>query len=227
MNLLIKFFSIFLLIIFIRAVYILPIWKRPTQMKTKRQKYKIPISILSVIGSGGHTAEMLKLLDGLLQKDRTRYYQVNFIVAKTDKNSKIKIEKFIQNIRENPTSLIQKNQFKIFEIPRSREVGQSFISCILPTIRAFFSSLFVLFKTKPKLLLVNGPGTCVPVSICAFFIRVLFLNKTDIIYVESVARVKSLSLSGLILYIIADRFLVQWTELYQKYSKSEYIGRLF
>lgn len=52
------------------------------------------------------------------------------------------------------------------------------------------------------------------------------MAKTRTIYVESFARVKSLSLSGRILYPVVDRFLVQWPLLKEKYSRAEFKGVL-
>jgi len=46
------------------------------------------------------------------------------------------------------------------------------------------------------------------------------------IYVESFARVKSLSLSGKILYWLVDRFIVQWPGLSERYKRAEYHGIL-
>ena len=39
------------------------------------------------------------------------------------------------------------------------------------------------------------------------------LPKPEIIYIESFARVSSLSVSGCIIKFFADRFIVQWPEL--------------
>ena len=41
---------------------------------------------------------------------------------------------------------------------------------------------------------------------------------------ESIARVKSLSLSGKLLYPIADKFMVQWPDLLSKYPRAKYVG---
>lgn len=51
----------------------------------------------------------------------------------------------------------------------------------------------------------------------------------QIVYIESIARVKSLSLSGNILYHlrIADLFLVQWPVLQEIYPWSKHCGRLY
>eukprot|EP01031_Cornospumella_fuschlensis_P032110 gene32109-38831_t len=47
-----------------------------------------------------------------------------------------------------------------------------------------------------------------------------------ILYVESFCRVQHLSLTGKLLYPIADRFIVQWEDLAEKYSRAEYLGDL-
>jgi beta-1,4-N-acetylglucosaminyltransferase len=46
------------------------------------------------------------------------------------------------------------------------------------------------------------------------------------IYVESIARVESLSLSGKLLRPIVDHFVVQWKPLKERYPKAEYYGLL-
>ena len=43
---------------------------------------------------------------------------------------------------------------------------------------------------------------------------------------ESIARVRTLSLSGRLLLHVADHFLVQWPQLTQRYPKARFIGRL-
>lgn len=54
------------------------------------------------------------------------------------------------------------------------------------------------------------------------------MKRISIVYVESFARVYSLSLTGkLMLKLrIADRMLVQWPELHAKYPETEYLGLL-
>lgn len=66
-------------------------------------------------------------------------------------------------------------------------------------------------------------------ALLLYFCRVLFWLDSRIIYVESIARVRKLSLSGTILYLtrMADKFLVQWPELQQRYPRSTYAGRLY
>ena len=46
------------------------------------------------------------------------------------------------------------------------------------------------------------------------------------VYVESVCRVQTMSLSGRIMYLFADHLLVHWPSLKEKYPKSIYLGRV-
>lgn len=75
--------------------------------------------------------------------------------------------------------------------------------------------------------LCNRTGTCIPVCLVAFALRVLGLRpKSRTVFCESFCRVKSLSLSGRIMYLLADRFVVHWPELLERYPRAEYIGQL-
>jgi beta-1,4-N-acetylglucosaminyltransferase len=59
--------------------------------------------------------------------------------------------------------------------------------------------------------------------------RLLLGADCRIVYVESIARVRKLSLSGAILYHsrLADAFFVQWAELQARLPRSMYAGRLY
>lgn len=114
-------------------------------------------------------------------------------------------------------------------IPRIREVGQSYLSAIPKLWESFGAAIWILLKHKPHVLLVNGPGTCIPVCLALFGFRMLWLSQARLVYVESIARVKTLSLSGKILYHsrIADVLFVQWPRMRENYPRAEYGGRLY
>ena len=57
-------------------------------------------------------------------------------------------------------------------------------------------------------------------------LRLLALHDTRIVYVESICRTRKLSLTGRLLYPLADRFLVQWPQLVTRYPRAEHIGIL-
>jgi len=163
--------------------------------------------------SGGHTTEMLRLLGSL-----SVYYQPRiYVLAETDKMSAEKITSFEKNRTE---------EFKLLRIPRSREVHQSWLSTIFTTLNAILFSFPVVFQEKPHLLLCNGPGTCIPICLAAFVLKVAGLRDVTMVFVESICRVKTLSLSGKIMYHFADHFLVQWKQLQVNFPKAIYLGRL-
>ncbi|KAL1200697.1 hypothetical protein V5N11_013423 [Cardamine amara subsp. amara] len=178
---------------------------------------------LVVLGSGGHTAEMLSLLS-VLRKDRftPRFY----IAAATDNMSLQKARSFEDSVADKPAVMEASSQF--MQIYRSREVGQSYVTSVWTTIVAIVHALWLMIRIRPQVILCNGPGTCIPLCVIAFLFKVLGIRWSSIFYVESVARVKKLSLSGLLLYKlrIADQFFVQWPQLQKKYPRAHYVGCL-
>lgn len=57
-------------------------------------------------------------------------------------------------------------------LPRARSVGQSYLSSIPTTLYSFLFSLDLIYTTAPNLLLMNGPGTCIPLCISVLILRV-------------------------------------------------------
>ena len=53
------------------------------------------------------------------------------------------------------------------------------------------------------------------------------LAKKKIIYIESFARVDSPSLTGKLMYKVADIFIIQWEELKQFFPNAIYGGGIF
>jgi beta-1,4-N-acetylglucosaminyltransferase len=114
---------------------------------------------------------------------------------------------------------------RIHVIPRSREVGQSWASTFFSTLIATWFSVVVVWTERPRLLLLNGPGTCVPVALAVWVGRILGVLNTRVVFIESVCRVESLSLTGrLMFWGLADRVLVQWEELTELFPGTEYVG---
>ncbi|XP_057299657.1 UDP-N-acetylglucosamine transferase subunit ALG14 homolog isoform X1 [Hydractinia symbiolongicarpus] len=204
-----SFFLLIMVLCFIRVAFIL-------QSSNKVSEYKLPFcKTMVVVGSGGHTSEMMALLRNLSEKFTPRIY----VFAESDSTS----EKRIKIMEENRS---KSSQHTVLRIKRSREVAQSWCSTIVTTIVACYHAVFIIWRQQPDLLLCNGPGTCIPLCGAVFLLKICFIVKTKIVFVESICRVKTLSLSGKILYLFADRVLVQWPELSVAYPKSEFIGRL-
>uniref|UniRef100_A0A182M490 UDP-N-acetylglucosamine transferase subunit ALG14 n=1 Tax=Anopheles culicifacies TaxID=139723 RepID=A0A182M490_9DIPT len=180
-----------------------------------------PARTMVVMGSGGHTAEMLRIVERL---DCQRYSPRQYVIASTDKTSVVKVIE--SEIRREPDP--EKQTYEIITIPRSRDVHQSYVSSIATTVFALINCVPLVLKARPELILTNGPGTCVPVCLVAFLARLLFLNtKCRIVFIESFCRVRNLSLSGRILLYIVDMFVVQWPELLEKTSNTRSDIRCF
>lgn len=180
-----------------------------------------PARTMIVMGSGGHTAEMLRIVERL---DGERYSPRQYVIASTDKTSVVKVIE--SEVRRQPDT--QKQMYEIVTIPRSRAVHQSYLSSVATTVLSLLSCVPIVLKARPELILTNGPGTCVPVCLVAFLARLLFLNtKCRIVFVESFCRVRSLSLSGRILLYIVDMFVVQWPELLERTATTRQDVRCF
>ncbi|XP_073907051.1 UDP-N-acetylglucosamine transferase subunit ALG14 [Castor canadensis] len=179
------------------------------------------LSLLVVAGSGGHTTEILRLVGSLSNAYSPRHY----VIADTDEMSANKINSFeLDRADRNPSTKYPRHH--IHRIPRSREVLQSWPSTVLTTLRSLWLCFPLLHHVKPDLVLCNGPGTCVPICASALLLGILGIKKVIIVYVESLCRVETLSLSGKILLHLADYFIVQWPALKEKYPKSVYLGRI-
>lgn len=166
--------SLFLLLLITRTFIILrSIQNAKTHGAVSRRKS--PMKTLVVLGSGGHTTEMLHLLKNLNSK---HYDPLIYIVATTDSTSLRRVEAFGGR---------QPDQ--IFRIPRSREVGQSYITSIATTLWSFVHAFGLVLRIRPNLLLCNGPGTCLPIAICTFFFRIVGICEGIIVFVESFCRV--------------------------------------
>jgi len=203
------FLAIALLLSSLRLLSIL----RPSPPRSK--PIAAPSTILVFLGSGGHTAEMFRLLSAL---DFTRYKNRRYLYSVTDTFSQAKALEFERN---------KAGIFSVSAVRRAREVHQSWLSTPWSTVLCFVDCLCALFlPSLPDAILCNGPGSCVTLVLAAYVPKFLGIKHIRVIYVESFARVSTLSLSGRLLLPLVDRFLVQWPALAQKYPRAEYLGVL-
>jgi beta-1,4-N-acetylglucosaminyltransferase len=208
-----------IILILVRVVHVMY-----SSGRTLSKRASKPVSTLIILGSGGHTAEMLNLL-AVLQKDR---FKPRFYIAAATDNMSLQKAMLLENslASESGTAVADTAQF--MKIYRSREVGQSYITSVWTTLIAIVHALWLMIKIRPEVILCNGPGTCIPLCVIAFIFKVLGIRWSSIFYVESIARVRRLSLSGLLLYKLwlADQIFVQWPQLQQQYPRATYVGRL-
>lgn len=179
------------------------------------------LGLLIVAGSGGHTTEILRLVGSLSSAYSPRHY----VIAESDEMSAKKIRS-LELTRAQKDSTTEYTEYLLHRIPRSREVRQSWLSSVFTTLYSMWFSFPLVLRIKPDLVLCNGPGTCVPICVSALLLGILGIKKVIIVYVESICRVETLSLSGKILWHLSDYFIVQWPALKEKYPKSVYLGRI-
>jgi len=173
---------------------------------------------LVVLGSGGHTSEMLHMVRQLNPK---RYHPIHYVVAATDTTSIQRLQATTATAATTSNDCQQK-EFYVHIIPRSREVGQSYVTSFGTTLYALVHAIRIVFQIRPQLVLTNGPGTCVPIIAGCWILRLWYGSTTvpKMVFCESYCRVETLSLTGKILYPVVDCFLVHWDSLHKKCPKS-------
>lgn len=213
-------FGIFLLMVILRILYVALATVRGWRKGIKRSAQE-KVKTVIVLGSGGHTSEMMYIVQAL---SITRYSPRLYIMGSSDNWSYQPVLEFEEKIKNNVG--LESCDFEITNIPRSRSVHQPYITSVFTTLYSTLMTVPILFRFKPDLILCNGPGTCIPICVIAFMMRCSFLSDNKIIFIESVCRVKSLSLSGKILQWFVDSIFVQWPELRLKSKRAKYIGRV-
>lgn len=79
----------------------------------------------------------------------------------------------------------------------------------------------VLRKEKPDLIISSGAAVAVPF----FYLGKLFGAK--LVYVEVFDRIDKPTVTGKMVYPIADKFIVQWEEQKKVYKKAICLGSIF
>ncbi|CAG8972417.1 hypothetical protein HYALB_00001105 [Hymenoscyphus albidus] len=225
---------------FLRILYILPS-KRISHQKPRAKSRRNGAShmgkhMVIVLGSGGHTAEMMSLMRDF---DPRKYKHRTYIMSSGDGFSSSKafdIETRIQTNHADPPSKVTNageyspvtGTWDVKLVPRARKIHQplyttpfSALWCLLGCFKALNETARYSRVTEgqfPDVIVTNGPATAVIFILAATilkFFAVAPVWSMKIIYVESWARVKTLSLSGKILLKtgLCERFFVQWEKL--------------
>ena len=79
----------------------------------------------------------------------------------------------------------------------------------------------ILRKERPRVILSTGAGPAVPFAIVG---RLFF--GTKVVFIETITSVRSASLTGRIMYRLAQRFFYQWKSLSDVFPRGEYGGPL-
>ncbi|WP_284138994.1 MULTISPECIES: PssD/Cps14F family polysaccharide biosynthesis glycosyltransferase [unclassified Virgibacillus] len=82
-------------------------------------------------------------------------------------------------------------------------------------------TFFIFLRTRPDVVITTGAHTAVPMC----YIAKLFRKK--VIFIESFAKTTSPTLSGRLVYPIADLFIVQWESMQKVYPNARYGGAIY
>lgn len=77
-----------------------------------------------------------------------------------------------------------------------------------------FKSLFLYFRIHPDYIITTGAHTAGPMCL----IGKIFGSK--VIYIETFANINTKTITGRLLYPVADRFIVQWPSMTKIYKDS-------
>lgn len=239
----------FLILATIRLLTILPpLRKRPSRARRRGS----PTHLLIVLGSGGHTAEMLSMLENL---DPRSYHHRTYIVGEGDTLSVKRAIHFEEMLKDeahyglsvgngrlkDASGQDRYGSYIVLTVPRARKIHQSLITTPMSCLLTLTATLRVLSTSRerimgprvpaaPDLMLTNGPATSAIVILASLILRFFDFTgsghaRTRIIFIESFARISSLSLSAKCVWPMVDRLLVQWEGLKGKAcGRAEHAG---
>ncbi|KAF7516570.1 hypothetical protein G7054_g14111 [Neopestalotiopsis clavispora] len=175
-------------------------------------------------GSGGHTTEILSLMKQFEPFDETICRR--YVITSGDERSEDMIKQFEeQRAQRMITAGKLPGIYQTVTVARARYVGQSWLTTPFTTIKCIQDCYRIINLQRPysapgapieypQTILCNGPGSSSMFVLVSHLMRMYSMmpaNRGITIFVESIARVKSLSLTGKIFYYLdlADAFVVQ------------------
>lgn len=109
---------------------------------------------------------------------------------------------------------------KLSKFGRVYIVGECNRQHPIKVLKVLLRCIRIILREKPRVVISTGAAAgCI----------VCFLGKllgAKVIWIDSVANVEKLSLSGRMVRYVADLLIVQWPELTDKYDKAEYVGAI-
>ncbi|KAL5082867.1 hypothetical protein Trisim1_002750 [Trichoderma cf. simile WF8] len=207
--------------------------KQPNSQNALTQRAPIDYNLF-VLGSGGHTKEMLMMMDDGFC-DFADFHR-RYLISSGDSMS----ENHVHDYEESLASLCESHgtspgTYDKFIVTRARRVHQPLWStpftALLSIVEIFPALLIppkglVGMKMKscyPSRVFSNGPATGFFVALAVHLLKMAYLvpeSCMKVIYIESWARISTLSLTGkLLLYTgIADVFVTQHQEVATRYG---------
>ncbi len=153
--------------------------------------------VLFIASTGGHLSELLQL------KEMFNNYNYYLITEKTDSTK----------------DLIKKHPNKVSYLTFGTKDHK--LSYLFKFSGNCLKSLFLYFKIRPRYIVTTGTHTAVPMCYIGHFFG------SKVIFIETFANSKTKTLSGKMVYPIADYFIVQWESMLEKYPNAKYGGWIY
>ena len=153
--------------------------------------------VLFISSTGGHLKELLQL------KKLFNKYDSYLITEKTDSTKKLKNE-----YKEKMGYMVFGTKDHMLTYP-------------FKLLANCFISLYYFIKIRPKYIVTTGTHTAGPIC----YLGKIFGSK--VIYIETMANISKKSITGKLIYPIADLFIVQWKSMLKLYPNAVYGGFIF
>lgn len=153
--------------------------------------------VLFISSTGGHLSEMLQL------KPMFKKYDYHIVTEYTDSTKNLKniypskVDYLVFGTKDHLFTYIFKFGFNILK------------------------SIYLFFKIRPQYIVTTGTHTAVPICYIAKFFG------SKVIFIETFANSESKTLSGKLVYPIADLFIVQWKSMLKLYPNAIYGGWIY
>ena len=153
--------------------------------------------VIFISSTGGHLSEMLRL------KELFKKYDYHIITENTKTNYQLR-----EDYNGKVSYLLYGTKHHMLTYP---------FVCIVNIIL----SIYYYIKYKPKYIITTGAHTCYVMCVLGH----LFGSK--VIFIESFANISTKTLTGRLVYKIADVFIVQWESMLKLYPKAIYGGWIY
>ena len=142
------------------------------------------------------------LAELLQMKELFQYYQ-SYLVTEKDSSTK---KMYCSGVKQHFLLLARRENLFFFILKNLLNIGLS--ACLF-------------LRRRPDVIVSTGANTAVPMC----YIAKIFGRK--VIFIETFASSKKKTLSGILLYPIANAFFVQWESMLNLYPKAIYKGALY
>lgn len=153
--------------------------------------------VLFISSCGGHLTELLQLSP--MFKD----YDYHIMTEKTKNNLYLKAK-----YKDKVNFLIYGTKHHMLTYP-------------FKLLANCFLSLYYFLKIKPGYIVTTGTHTAGPMCLIAH------LFKRKVIYIETFANAHTKTMTGKLIYKVADLFVIQWESMKEVYPDAVYGGWIF